>query len=192
MNLTLHLFIWVPIFGFLVSLILPKKNETLISVTAFSTLAIQLSIAVVFVAYWILTGSETIQIKDLILFKNEEYVFQIDFLFDKITAVYLLVGALLTFMVTLYSRYYLHREAGYKRFFNTTLFFYVGYCLTTLSGNLETLFIGWEILGISSFLLISFYRERYLPVKNAVKVFSIYRIGDVGIILAMWASHHLW
>lgn len=192
MNLTLHLFIWVPIFGFLVSLILPKKNETLISVTAFSTLAIQLSIAVVFVAYWMLKGSETIQIKDLILFKNEEYVFQIDFLFDKITAVYLVVGALLTFMVTLYSRYYLHREAGYKRFFNTTLFFYVGYCFTTLSGNLETLFIGWEILGISSFLLISFYRERYLPVKNAVKVFSIYRIGDVGIILAMWASHHLW
>ena len=82
MNLTLHLFIWVPIFGFLVSLILPQKNETLISVTAFYTLAIQLSIAVVFVAYWILTGSETIQIKDLILFKNEEYVFQIDFLFE--------------------------------------------------------------------------------------------------------------
>ena len=192
MNLTLHLFIWVPIFGFLVSLILPKKNETLISVTAFSTLAIQLSITTLFIGYWLFTGAETIQIKDIILFKNEEYVFQIDFLFDKITAVYLLVGAILTFMVTLYSRYYLHREAGYKRFFNTTLFFYVGYCLTTLSGNLETLFIGWEILGISSFLLISFYRERYLPVKNAVKVFSIYRIGDVGIILAMWASHHLW
>ncbi len=192
MNITLHLFIWVPIFGFLVSLILPKKHENLISVTAFSTLAIQLTISTAFVGYWLFTGAETIQIKDIILFKNDEYVFQIDFLFDKITAVYLLVGAVLTFMVTLYSRYYLHREAGYKRFFNTTLFFYVGYCLTTLSGNLETLFIGWEILGISSFLLISFYRERYLPVKNAVKVFSIYRIGDVGIILAMWASHHLW
>jgi len=54
------------------------------------------------------------------------------------------------------------------------------------------LFIGWEILGISSFLLIAFYRDRYLPVKNAVKVFSIYRIGDVGLILAMWMSHHLW
>jgi NADH-quinone oxidoreductase subunit L len=42
------------------------------------------------------------------------------------------------------------------------------------------------------FVFIAFYRERYLPVKNAVKVFSIYRIGDVGLILAMWASHHLW
>jgi NADH-quinone oxidoreductase subunit L len=54
------------------------------------------------------------------------------------------------------------------------------------------MFIGWEMLGISSFLLIAFYRDRYLPVKNAVKVFSIYRVGDVGFILAMWMSHHLW
>jgi formate hydrogenlyase subunit 3/multisubunit Na+/H+ antiporter MnhD subunit len=53
------------------------------------------------------------------------------------------------------------------------------------------MFIGWEILGISSFLLIAFYRDRYLPVKNAVKIFSIYRVGDVGLILAMWMSHHL-
>jgi NADH-quinone oxidoreductase subunit L len=91
-----------------------------------------------------------------------------------------------------YSRYYLHRERGYKRFFNTILFFFMGYNLVIFSGNLETLFVGWEILGISSFLLIAFYRERYLPVKNAVKVFSVYRIGDVGLILAMWLSHHLW
>jgi NADH:ubiquinone oxidoreductase subunit 5 (subunit L)/multisubunit Na+/H+ antiporter MnhA subunit len=53
------------------------------------------------------------------------------------------------------------------------------------AGNLETMFIGWEVLGISSFLLIAFYRDRFLPVKNALKVFSVYRIGDVGIILAM-------
>ena len=52
--------------------------------------------------------------------------------------------------------------------------------------------MGWEILGICSFLLIAFYRERYLPVKNALKVFTVYRIGDVGLILAMWLSHHLW
>ncbi len=190
--MNLSIFIWIPVIGFLVSLILPKKNETLISTTAFGTLGIQLASAIIFVVTWIFQGAEPMQVNDIILFKNKEYVFQIDFLLDYISAVYLVVGALLTFMVTLYSRYYLHREAGYKRFFNTTLFFYVGYCITTLSGNLETLFIGWEILGISSFLLISFYRERYLPVKNAVKVFSIYRIGDVGIILAMWASHHLW
>jgi NADH:ubiquinone oxidoreductase subunit 5 (subunit L)/multisubunit Na+/H+ antiporter MnhA subunit len=83
-------------------------------------------------------------------------------------------------------------EPGYSRFFNTLLFFNLGYTLTVLSGNFETLFIGWEFLGISSFLLVAFYRERYLPVRNAVRVFSVYRIGDIGVLLAMWASHHLW
>ncbi len=185
-------FILVPLIGFIISLVLPKKNEKVISTWAFSTVGIQLSLATIFILFWIIKGAETLQIKELILYQNPEYIFQIDFLFDRVTAVYLLVGSILTFLVTLYSRYYLHRENGYKRFFNTTLFFFLGYCLIILSGNLETLFIGWEVLGISSFLLISFYRERYLPVKNAVKVFSIYRVADVGIILAMWASHHLW
>jgi NADH:ubiquinone oxidoreductase subunit 5 (subunit L)/multisubunit Na+/H+ antiporter MnhA subunit len=60
------------------------------------------------------------------------------------------------------------------------------------SGNFETLFIGWEFLGVSSFLLIAFYRDRYLPVKNGLKVVSVYRLGDICLILAMWMSHHLW
>jgi len=72
------------------------------------------------------------------------------------------------------------------------MFFFFGYNVVILSGNFETLFLGWEILGVSSFLLIAYYRDRYLPVKNAVKVFSIYRVGDIGLILAMWLSHHLW
>lgn len=188
----LPIFILIPLTGFLISLILPQKDEKKISITAFGTLGVQLTVAMVFITSWVSQGAPEWQINSWILFQNSDYTFQLDFLFDYITSVYLLVGAILTFLVTLYSRYYLHREPGYKRFFNTTLFFYLGYCITTLSGNMETLFVGWEMLGISSFLLISFYRERYLPVKNAVKVFSIYRIGDVGIILAMWASHHLW
>jgi NADH-quinone oxidoreductase subunit L len=106
--------------------------------------------------------------------------------------VYAAIGSVLTFIITVYSRAYLHREPGYKRFYNSIMFFYSGYTLVVFSGNLETLFAGWEILGVSSFLLIAFYRDRYLPVKNAVKVFSIYRVGDVGLLLAMWMSHHLW
>ena len=144
-----------------------------------------------FLLYWLIQGHPIFDYKDLVLYKSPDYEFFIDFYFDSITAVYLFVGSILTFLVTVYSRYYLHREVGYKRFFNTILFFYLGYNIVILSGNLETLFIGWEILGISSFLLIAFYRDRYLPVKNAVKVFSIYRIADVGLILAMWATHHL-
>lgn len=188
----LNILILIPISGYFLSLLLPKQNEKLISVSSYLIIGLHMLLAQVFIVMWFINGQQTLDVKDFTLFKSENYEFFIDFTFDLITAVYLFVGSFLVFLVTIYSRYYMHRESGYKRFFNTLLFFYVGYNLVIFSGNLETLFIGWEVLGVSSFLLIAFYRERYLPVKNAVKVFSIYRIGDVGLLLAMWLSHHLW
>jgi len=191
MNLIINLFVALPLMGFLVSLLIPRKQETLLSRASFVTIGLHLAGAHAFLVYWLTSGCPTVDVKDIVLFQAADYEFFIGFHFDKITATYLYVGSFLTFLVTIYSRYYMHRESGYKRFFNTILFFYAGYTIIIFSGNLETLFVGWEILGISSFLLIAFYRDRYLPVKNAVKVFSIYRTGDLGLILAMWMTHHL-
>ena len=192
MDRLLLIFLLIPFTGFAISLLLPKENENLISWTTFSTAGLQHFLAMAFVGYWIFQGAPTLNIKEFIIYKTAGYEFFIDLYFDNITAVYLLVGSLLTFLITIYSRYYMHREKGYKRFFNTILFFYLGYNTIVFAGNFETLFVGWEVLGVSSFLLIAFYRERYLPVRNAFKVFSLYRIGDVSMILAMWMSHHLW
>lgn len=188
----IHLFIILPFVSFFASLLIPKKNEKALSVLAYTTVGLQFFSAMVFSIIWIINKMPVINLKEFSIYKTSNYDFFIDFYFDKITLVYLILGSMITFVITVYSRYYLHREDGYKRFFNTILFFYLGFNIIIFSGNVETLFIGWEILGLSSFLLIAFYRDRYLPVKNAVKVFSIYRIGDVGLILVMWLSHHLW
>lgn len=192
MHQLLPLFVLLPFTGFLISLVLNRRAEMALSRTAFLTSGAQALLATLFTGLWAMKGFPTYNVKEVVIFQSKDYEFFIDLYFDRVSAVYLFMGALLTFLITVYSRYYLHREEGYKRFFNTILFFFTGYSLTVLSGNFETLFIGWEILGVSSFLLIGFYRDRYLPVKNAVKVFSIYRVGDVGLILAMWMSHHLW
>ena len=73
-------FILIPLIGFLISMVLPKKNETVISTWAFTTVGIQLALATLFILFWIISGAETLQIKELILYQNPEYVFQIDFL----------------------------------------------------------------------------------------------------------------
>lgn len=192
MNGLLQIFIWIPFVGFVLSLLINGKNEKNLSLLAIGTVGLQLFLGIGYVLYWVMSNHPNVNLKDIVIYRNQDYEFLIDFYFDKITATYMLVGAALSFMVILFSRYYLHREEGYKRFFNTILFFYTGYNITIFSGNFETLFIGWEILGISSFLLIAFYRNRFLPVKNAIKVFSVYRLGDIGLILTMWMSHHLW
>lgn len=190
--LILHILLIIPLLGFLISLFLPSKKEGPIAFVAFFFLGIHFVSFLSFFIYWLYIGHPIYNLKDYSLYQTEGYDFYLDFYFDKITAVYSFVGSLLTLLVAIFSRYYLHRENGFKRFFNTLLFFYLGYNITIFAGNLETLFIGWEILGICSFLLIAFYRDRFLPVRNALKVFTVYRVGDVGLILAMWMAHHLW
>jgi NADH-quinone oxidoreductase subunit L len=182
----------IPILGFIGSLVIPEKFERIISGVAIGTILIQLIAFFMFLGYWIYFDFPILNLKELVIFKSKNFEFFIDFYFDKITAVFLFVGINLTLLVTIYCQYYLHKEDGFKRFFNNILLFFVGYNIIVTAGNMETLFIGWEILGLSSFMLIAFYRNRYIPVKNALKIFSIYRIADVGLILAMWASHHLW
>jgi NADH-quinone oxidoreductase subunit L len=192
LQLLLPVFFYIPVAGFIISLLIPKKKELFISYLSIGTISLQLAGTVSFIVYWLLDNCPVLDIKHVTLFSSAEMQIFIDFYFDSTTAVFAFVGAVLTLLVTIFSRYYLHREAGFKRFFNCLLLFFAGYNLVIFSGNFETMFIGWEFLGISSFLLIAFYRDRYLPVKNALKTISIYRLSDICLMLAMWMSHHLW
>lgn len=192
MNILILLILLIPIVGFGLNILINSTNEKALSNIALLTVSIHFIGILVMLVYWATHQFNSIEAPILTVYKKGNYNFFIDLYFDKVTFVYLFTGSFLTLLVTRYSRFYMHREAGFKRFFNTILFFYIGYTITIIAGNFETLFIGWEILGMTSFLLIAFYRDRYLPVKNANKVFSVYRIGDIGLILTMWASHYLW
>ncbi len=193
MNANLLLFlISIPFFGFLISLILPKNKEFLISTWSLITVGLHALLSQLLIIFWLFGHEKEIFFRGpSIISSNNNYDFFISFYLDYVSATFLFFGGILTFLITVYSRYYMHRESGYKRFFSTILFFYLGYNIIIFSGNFETLMCGWEILGFSSFLLIAFYRDRFLPVKNSLKIFSIYRIGDLGLILVAWLSHNL-
>jgi NADH-quinone oxidoreductase subunit L len=188
----LPFFVLWPLVGFGLSLLLADGSERGHARWALATLLVQGILLLLFIGTWWIQGGQEINLKEWTLYQTDDYAFYLDFYFDRVTAIFGALGAGLALLVVSFSRIYLHREAGYKRFFNTVLFFFLSYNTAVFAGNLETLFLGWEGLGISSFLLIAYYRNRYLPVKNALKVFSIYRIGDVGLLLAMWMSHHFW
>ncbi len=192
MEQILQAFIFLPLIGFIISFFFANKHEKLISAVAYSSVGLQLAGIVAFTIYWIIQSSPVLDVKHFIFYKEDNIEIFLDYYFDKSTAVFSILGALITFLVLVFSKYYLHRDEGYKRFFNTVLLFYFGYNLAVFAGNFETLFVGWEFLGITSFLLIAFYRDRYLPVKNALKTISLYRLGDICLILALWTSHHIW
>lgn len=191
MTQLLPLFIFLPLGTFIISLFFNNRQEKQIAFIVQYTKAVYVIGAVAFAVSWLLHSGTPISQKLLTLYQTPHFVFAIQFYYDEITAVYSIVGAVLFFLVSTFSRYYMHRDEGFKRFFSTILFFASGYNLIIFSGNFETLFIGWEFIGLSSFLLIAFYRNRYLPVKNAFKTLSIYRLSDIALILAMWMLHHL-
>ncbi len=191
LNQSISLFIIIPLVAFFATLFWQNKQEKPIILIVQFTKAFYIIAAVVYAVLWFMNGYTPVSQHFITLYQTEHFVFAIQFYYDQITAVYSIVGAVLFFLVSTFSRYYMHRDEGYKRFFNTILFFALGYNLIIFSGNFETLFIGWEIIGLSSFLLIAFYRNRYLPVKNAFKTLSNYRLSDIALMLAMWMMHHL-
>jgi NADH:ubiquinone oxidoreductase subunit 5 (subunit L)/multisubunit Na+/H+ antiporter MnhA subunit len=190
MNEFLPYSILIPVLGFVVNLMLPRKREAVIFWSAITTVSLHALCLLVFTFIWIGNGALDIHGEGPVLYQANDNEFSLNFFFDRNTAVYFWVASVLTFLVMIFSRYYMHREPGFKRFFNNVLFFYAGLSCIIFSGNLETLFIGWEIIGITSFFLIAFYRDRYLPVKNALKVVSIYRVADVFLLLGIWICHH--
>ncbi len=191
MNQLLILFIAVPLLAFLATLLWQNKSEKAIGKIVRFTKVFNILMTLSFFTWWLINGLEPIGFKVATLYETDRFVFAIQLYYDEITAVFSIVGSLLFFLVATFSKYYMHRDEGYKRFFNTILLFAVAYNFIILAGNFETLFIGWEIKGICSFILIAFYRNRYLPVKNAFKAVTNYRISDVALMLAMWMMHHL-
>src|SRR5438046_1322965 len=63
--------------------------------------------------------------------------------------------------------------------------------LWSLAGTIETLFIGWELVGVSSALLVAFFHERVAPVRNGLRVWAVYRVSDAALLLAAVVLHRL-
>ncbi|MFA6162979.1 MAG: proton-conducting transporter membrane subunit, partial [Methylobacter sp.] len=97
--------------------------------------------------------------------------------------------SLLLVIILRFSVNYMHREAGYHRFFFILNLFASAMLLLVLSGNAVGTFIGWEIAGFCSYLLIAYAYDRPVAATNATRVFVTNRIGDAGFILGIGLSY---
>ncbi|MEN9322893.1 MAG: hypothetical protein RL699_673 [Bacteroidota bacterium] len=192
MEFYIYLFVLIPLLSFAGSIWFSKKNEKAIAAWSIGMVGLQFVVLLAYVVYWMTQGFKVFSQYYFTFYQEDQIHIFLELFWDKITVVFALTGAVICFFVALYSKFYLHRDAGYKRFFVTLQLFFFAYNLVVFAGNFETLFMGWEFLGITSFLLIIYYRDRYLPVKNGLKTISLYRLADVCLLLALWMSHHLW
>jgi len=113
--------------------------------------------------------------------------FQIDvaFLVDPLTAIMLMVVTGVGFLVHVYSIGYMEDDPGFWRFFTYLPLFVFSMLILVLSNNLLLLFVGWEAVGLCSYLLIGFWYTKKSASDAAKKAFIVNRIGDFGFALGI-------
>ena len=180
----------LPLLGLLLIMTSDGSENKITTISVWLSRAMGISVASL-LTLWAIKGFPQYEYQWLMLYQQDDYSFPILFYLDKVGAAYLFCVWTIFAIIVKYCRVYLHREQGYKRFFQTIFGFVFGLNLIVLSGSIDMLFAGWEIVGISSFLLIAFYRHRPQPVRNALRAYTIYRFCDVGLLLGAWMSHLL-
>ena len=108
-----------------------------------------------------------------------------DLTVDRLTAVMLLVVTGVGLLIHIYSIGYMAHEGGYYRFFSLLNLFMFFMLLLVLASNFLVLFVGWEGVGLCSYLLIGFYFGEDVANNAGTKAFVVNRIGDFGFLLGM-------
>jgi NADH-quinone oxidoreductase subunit L len=109
-----------------------------------------------------------------------------EFLLDPLSAIMLLVVTGVGFLIHIYSIGYMYAEDGYYRFFSYMNLFLFSMLILVLAGNFLLMFVGWEGVGLCSYLLIGYYFDRKSAGDAGKKAFIVNRLGDVGFILGIF------
>lgn len=132
-----------------------------------------------------------IEIGNWVVIPEQQFHFHLKFIFDRLSVPFVILSFVLCGTIGAFTSRYLHREPGYGRFFVFFALFLLGMIVSSLAGTIETLFLGWELVGLSSALLVAYFHERPGPVRNGQRVWTVYRFSDAAFLIAALAMHHL-
>src|SRR5207247_1496310 len=118
-------------------------------------------------------------------FTAGEFTVSAGLLMDRLSALLALVVTGVEFLIHVYSIGYMADDAAYARYFAYLNLFVATMLLLVLGGNLLVLFVGWELVGLCSYLLIGFWFDRERAASSGRKAFIVNRIGDAGFLLGI-------
>src|SRR5450631_3718430 len=110
----------------------------------------------------------------------------VDFVVDRLTAVFLLIVTGVGLLIHTYALGYMAHEGGYYRFFAYLNLFMFFMLTLVLGANYMVMFVGWEGVGLCSYLLIGFYYDKNVAADAGKKAFIANRIGDFGFLLGIF------
>jgi NADH-quinone oxidoreductase subunit L len=111
--------------------------------------------------------------------------FEVGFLIDSLSALMMVVVSSVSLMVHIYTIGYMEDDPGYQRFFSYIALFTFSMLMLVMSNNFLQLFVGWEAVGLISYLLIGFWYTRESAIYANLKAFLVNRVGDFGFLLGI-------
>jgi NADH-quinone oxidoreductase subunit L len=183
--------LWVipalPLVGFLINGILGRKfSKALVSLIA--VLSVVLSFAFVVKVYLTAGDLNANPVREHYFTWIQSGAFNVgwDFTVDTLTMIMLMIVTGIGSLIHIYATGYMAEEEGYYRFFAYMNLFMFFMLTLVLAGNYLLLFVGWEGVGLCSYLLIGFYFVKHSATTAGNKAFIVNRIGDFGFSLAIF------
>ncbi len=139
-----------------------------------------------FILLWTLGAEEPFS-KNITWLSAGNIELSVGWLVDNLGAMMLLVVTSVSLLIQIYSHGYMEKDPGYHRFFSYLNFFNFSMLGLVLSSNLFQIYIFWELVGLSSYLLIGFWFRRPSAAHAATKAFIMNRIGDFGLLVGIIA-----
>ena len=133
----------------------------------------------------LLNGSDTIHHTLFQWISIGDFHIEVAFMADRLTVVMISFITLIGTLIHIYASGYMKDDATYGKFFSYFNLFMGSMLLLVLADNPIMMFVGWELVGLSSYLLIGFYHQESSNITAANKAFILNRVGDFGFIIAL-------
>lgn len=185
-----YLIVLLPLAGFTVNILFGKRINSEKFSGIFSSLTVLASFIISILALIEILnlpdGTKVIFIDYLDWIKAGSLTLSFRYLVDPLSVIMILTVTGVGFLIHIYSIGYMHKDKNYHEFFAYMNLFIFSMLNLVLADNFVLLFLGWEGVGLCSYLLIGFWYEKKFTGDAAKKAFVVNRIGDFGFMIAMF------
>ncbi|MBZ0089846.1 MAG: NADH-quinone oxidoreductase subunit L, partial [Thermoanaerobaculia bacterium] len=178
----------LPLLGAAVNgLVVRNSQKRLATLVGLGAPGLSLAIALAVIWQYVTAGHGEVFTQTVYKWTTGDLAIDVAFRLDSLSAVMLFVVTFVGFVIHVYSVGYMGHDPGYRRFFSFMNLFMSAMLLLVLGANYLVMFVGWEGVGLCSYLLIGFYFEEEFPPYAGKKAFIVNRIGDFGFLVGLFA-----